>query len=307
MLDPTVMRRLSFIKYLYETGVEQSRRPEPMNAVSLLTFHDSIELFLRLASEQKDAAAKTDLKFLDYWDVLKHKVQGGLTQKESVRRLDSARGNLKHQGTRPSKEDVEEYRVTAKRFFEDNTPLVFDVPFADVSMIKIVQPVIARKTLEEAEELIEKRNVKEALLKLKMAFDQVIGNSQEQTGFGVQRMRRVGHLDQRMYNFLYKSSVKDKKVQSLFGDVIKEIDILRNQVSTLLTASSVATLGLDYQRYAKFSELTGPIKRNVKGEYIDVSGDYPDRPTPSVEDCYFCLDFVVEGAIRIQSLGLNSK
>src|SRR5215212_7192549 len=142
MLDPTVMRRLSFIKYLYETGVEQSRRPEPMNAVSLLTFHDSIELFLRLASEQKDAAAKTDLKFLDYWDVLKHKVQGGLTQKESVRRLDSARGNLKHQGTRPSKEDVEEYRVTAKRFFEDNTPLVFDVPFADVSMIKIVQLVL---------------------------------------------------------------------------------------------------------------------------------------------------------------------
>jgi hypothetical protein len=101
---------------LYETGVEQSLRPEPMNAVSLLTFHDSIELFLRLASEQKDAAMKTDLKFLEYWDVLKHKVQGGLTQKESVRRLDSARGNLKHQGTRPSKEDVEEYRVTAKRF-----------------------------------------------------------------------------------------------------------------------------------------------------------------------------------------------
>jgi hypothetical protein len=306
MLQPTVMRRLSFIKYLYETGIDQSRRPEPMNAVSLLTFHDSIELFLRLATEYKDIASKTDLKFLEYWDVLKHKIPNGLTQKESVRSLDSARGNLKHQGARPAKEDIDDYRATTKRFFEENTPLIFNVEFSDISMISIVQPVIARKTLEEAEVLIENNDIKEALMKLRIAFDQIIGNYKEKTGFGIEHQWRLGSLHQQKYNVLYETSVKDEKVRYLFSEVIKDMDIVKQQLMALQSATNVVTLGLDYQHYAKFKELTAHIYKNIQGEYKE-NTMYPRKVSLTIEDCQFCLNFVMEGAIRIQRLGLVTE
>lgn len=44
-------KRLSFIKYLFNLGVEQSHKPEPLCWASVLTFHDSVELFLQLSAE----------------------------------------------------------------------------------------------------------------------------------------------------------------------------------------------------------------------------------------------------------------
>jgi hypothetical protein len=51
MLPETTARRLAFVRYLYGVAVQQSRYPEPLYGTSILTFHDSIELFLQLASE----------------------------------------------------------------------------------------------------------------------------------------------------------------------------------------------------------------------------------------------------------------
>jgi hypothetical protein len=45
------LRRLSFIKFLFDTGVEQSNKSDPLCNVAMLSFHDSIELFLQLACE----------------------------------------------------------------------------------------------------------------------------------------------------------------------------------------------------------------------------------------------------------------
>lgn len=35
------VKRLAFIRHLYKVGVEQSNQPEPLNAMSLLSFHDA--------------------------------------------------------------------------------------------------------------------------------------------------------------------------------------------------------------------------------------------------------------------------
>ncbi|HBX87013.1 MAG TPA: hypothetical protein DEG09_00170 [Marinilabiliaceae bacterium] len=95
------MQRLAFIKYLYTVAVEQSKQPEPLSSSSILSFHNSIELFLQLASEYLDVGSKSP-GFMDYWELLEPKLtEGGLTQKESMRRLNKARVALKHHGTLP--------------------------------------------------------------------------------------------------------------------------------------------------------------------------------------------------------------
>ena len=50
-LDQSVVKRLAFIKYLYQTAVSQSHAASPGSCASLLTMHDAVKLFPQLASE----------------------------------------------------------------------------------------------------------------------------------------------------------------------------------------------------------------------------------------------------------------
>lgn len=48
-LDKTIItKRLTYIKYLYQQGVEQSKLPEVIAGFALMQFHDCIEMFLLL-------------------------------------------------------------------------------------------------------------------------------------------------------------------------------------------------------------------------------------------------------------------
>jgi hypothetical protein len=55
------IKRLPFIRYLYSVALQQSRQPKPMNAASILTFHDSIELFLHLSCRDLGINVKKDI------------------------------------------------------------------------------------------------------------------------------------------------------------------------------------------------------------------------------------------------------
>ncbi len=59
-LDQTALRRLSYIRYMYQLGADQSRQPEPYSAVTILMLHDAVELFLQLAAEQLNVPTKTN-------------------------------------------------------------------------------------------------------------------------------------------------------------------------------------------------------------------------------------------------------
>src|SRR5436309_12583636 len=70
-VDPTTLSRLAFIRYLYTVGLQQSGQPEPLNSSAILTLHDSVELFLQLASEFLNAHPKANQDFNGYWDILR--------------------------------------------------------------------------------------------------------------------------------------------------------------------------------------------------------------------------------------------
>lgn len=48
-----IVKRLALIKYLYRIGIEQSRQAGMFAGFSILTFHDSAEMFLLLVLEDK--------------------------------------------------------------------------------------------------------------------------------------------------------------------------------------------------------------------------------------------------------------
>ena len=48
-----IIKRLALIKHLYRIGAEQSRQLETIASFSILSLHDSIEMFLKLLAEHK--------------------------------------------------------------------------------------------------------------------------------------------------------------------------------------------------------------------------------------------------------------
>jgi len=58
MLEEHMLRRLAFVRYVHGLATDQSRQPEPQRAAALLTFHDAVEFWLRLASERLEVISK---------------------------------------------------------------------------------------------------------------------------------------------------------------------------------------------------------------------------------------------------------
>jgi len=53
-LSAPQMKKLAFIKYLFNHTISVSRQPEPLCIASILLFHDTVELFMHLSCEIND-------------------------------------------------------------------------------------------------------------------------------------------------------------------------------------------------------------------------------------------------------------
>ena len=135
MIDEITMQRLGLIRYLYKGAMEEARQPEPFGGISILKFHDSVELFLDLACDKFGVPAKKTNQFKDYWLELEGHLQGqSLSEKRSMDRLNAARVAFKHHGNLPSISSIERFRVNVTDFFEENTLLIFGIEFGKISV-----------------------------------------------------------------------------------------------------------------------------------------------------------------------------
>lgn len=294
------MERLAFIKYLYSVGVEQSKKAEPFCWASVLTFHDAVELFLELASEYLDVSKRIKkIKFMEYWSlinpILKKREKDGLTKRISIDRLNTARVALKHHGTPPSKSAIGEFRTSVAEFFEENTPIVFDIRFPEVSLISIVQYKDTRRRLFQAQKLLREGKIDDALVKVAISFVQLIDDYEDKKKdeFG-----RSPFFLGSVYSAAIVS--EDDEIEELgmcLDDVVDSIDSLQDAVKIL-------SLGLDYRRYAKFKLLTPVVVRRRSEEkkkfYVTRENRRGSKGKPSLEDAQFCIDFVIESAIVLQ-------
>jgi hypothetical protein len=297
--DKSTIERLSFIKFLYGLGVEQSRAAEPMNAASLLTLHDSVELFLQLASECLDVG-KTGMNFLEYWNILSSKLPdgGGLTQKEAMRRLNSARVALKHHGTRPSRGDVEAFRVTTTTFFAENTHRAFGVSFESLSLIDLVAYEVVRSTLEQAQQQMSDGKFSDALSSSRLAFHRLLDQYE-----GTIR----NHFGLSPFPFaVNKGYFRFHSTElSWFTDTHDLIEEIRTSFEAVEEALKILSLGLDGRKYEKFRMLTPNVNQKRDGNYSLTWGRTRQKMTFTKSDAEYCVDFVIEAALILQQFGFE--
>lgn len=296
-LDQTIVKRLAFIKYLYQTSVIQSRAPSPLKCASILTMHDAVELFLQLASEYLDAGSNQP-SLMDYWRILSKKLGSTeLGQKEAMRRLNKARVSLKHHGNFPSDLDIDSFRASVTAFFKDNTRLVFDCNIDDISLVVFVNPETARARLRNAQDHIKSGDILAALDEIARGFNEMIADYENRKRnyfhsspfyFGENMTFHSSHL----MGLRYGSSTSFEKKLGSFVDNVKE------SIEAIQNAIKILALGIDYRRYSRFKMLTPHIFRTINGEWI-TQRKHNDSEQYSEDDVRFCLDFTIESALAL--------
>jgi hypothetical protein len=297
MVDAPTMERLAFIRYLYTVGVEQSWQPEPMAAASVLTFHDSVELFLQLAAERLNApalaasAGRGEPSLGEYFELLKRKLGGaGLAEQEAMARLNRARIALKHHGTLPSGLTIEAFRASVTGFFEANTPLAFGTPFGDISLSVLVRLPEARNGVKGAQTLGEQGRIEEALQELAVAFAKLLWDYEDRKRSTFGRSPSFFGAD-----MTFERSIFLRIPDGRFGDFADKVS---DAIEATRDALRIIAMGLDYRRYALFRALTPTVHRTLGG--FHVSGRTWEV-APSAAALRECLDFVVDSAIRLQA------
>lgn len=294
------VERLAFIKYLYKIGVEQSMKTEPFCWASILMFHDSIELFLELASEYLDAHKQVrDLRFLKYWDVLnpilRKSGKSELTHRVVMDKLNRTRVALKHHGTPPSKSTIENARVNTTDFFEENTPIIFDIEFPKISLIELVGCKATKESLREAQELLKENKIEESLIKISLGFAQLIDD------YEVRKVDTTGRSPfafSKLWGFsTFLEGMDD--VEGYFDEITEAVESLQERVRIL-------SLGLDYRRYVKFKSLTPVVVK--KGKHFKIKEFLnPRSKEVTLENTQFCINFVIESAITLQEFDFELK
>jgi len=299
LISEDEMRRLAFARHLYNIGVEQSRRPQPFSAVAILHFHDAVELFLHMAAEHFGENTN-NVQFMQYWDRIEPHLSGHrLAERESMRRLNMMRVNLKHHNNYPAPLSIEGSRASVTSFFEMNTPLVFDIEFTDVSMLNLVEYQETRARLEVAERLMQERKVDEAITESAVAFaalmDAIEAKLYKRYGrspFSFGSPVILGNLIGGVPSAYSINPTPGRFAQELAFQVHAELEKVQRAMKPL-------TMGLDYRRFARFQLLTPHVWKAIgRDEYMS---DATTRDEPfTLEESRFCFDFVIESALHLQ-------
>ncbi len=297
MLDEITMQRLSLIQYIYESAMEESRKPEPFGLISILKFHDSVELFLDLACDKFGIPAKKTQQFRDYWTELeKHLQNQSLSEKRSMERLNDARVSFKHHGNLPHVSSIEKFRVNVTDFFEENTLLIFGIEFSKISMTYLVQNSFVKTLLDEARELMEQGARGKAIDKIALAFADLMLDYRRSAI--TQGHRSLFSFGRSVRNLTSSDVNNNRQLAEFTQKVASSIEELRESMGIL-------SLGLDYQQYARFKLLTPYTVLYSGSEHYTVVSPTEEGHAPSLEHCQLCFDFVVSSAIRIQSTDLE--
>lgn len=297
ILDHTVVKRLAFIKYLYQTSVAQSFAPTPLSCASILTMHDGVELFLQLASEHLNVGSGHP-GFMDYWDILNKKLDPKeLEQKEAMRRLNKSRVALKHHGTFPSVLDIESFRASITAFFKDNMQLVFGCALEDITLIEFVNPESARDKLKESQHQIKAGDTLVALDGIALAFAEMIADYEN---------RKRDQYRCSPFNFGSSMTFLNSFHMGFNGGSLSSperqlgefIDKVKESIEAMKDAIKVLALGIDYRKYSRFKMLTPHLTHNIGGDWI-VRRRFEEADKPSEEDARFCLDFTIESALAL--------
>jgi len=302
------MKRLSYIRLLYQQAVAQSHAPAPLNFSTVLTFHDVMEYFFIVAVAHLGNKQGLDLRdaFVDNVKKLRAPDGNRLSSLDVVRRIGHDRNGFKHNGSIPGPDQVEQARRDVTMFLEGNCPRLFGVEFSDVSMLHIVPQDAVRDHLKAGRVAADAGDIQAGMAEVAFAFDQLImtwSNGKYLSGSSF--LAEAFNLDANDYRSSRRIEVfprpSDKGVQDATGSLASSVreafkDVER-QLETVRHILRIQITGVDMMGYVRFAMIVPEIVVSANGnrDAVDRIGKLHYTP----ENYDLCEMFVVDSALRI--------
>lgn len=288
-----LIQRLSYIKYLYLKGVEQSRQAEVVAGFSILAFHDAVEMFLMLVYEHLDCdKAKNRKTFDEYLGSIP-----GITMKESVKSLNNCRISLKHHGLLPANKEIEKHRINTHSFLQENTSTLLKLDFDKISLIDLVSFEECKQYLQKAQEELSNKKWFNCIVEAKKAFNSMLDEYEAGKKDWYNSIFNIGIKPRDSYKDFIRDNCKNNRnwYEIWFEDVDKTINALRDTVK-------IISMGIDYKQYALFKTITPEIWRTADGSFkvMEVESHFNDRINANQELCDFCINFVIDCAVKFK-------
>lgn len=279
ILEPTTVARLVFIRQLSLKGKDESRQASPMSAAAILTLHDAVELFFVLAADEKGVQVKTNTPFMANFIPINQKIAPAqLEHKSSIARLNKIRTALKHSGILPAQEEIERACSGVVDFFEDNTPLIFNVDFSSISLVDLVMNDRAKQFLQKAKIYIADVDSEKAIIAITRA-EKILWRGLEDQNMDYLPGRLSFSVDRDLEEILELAFKSIRQLDFVVLRLAYGIDPFRSKRFNLLVPHVFALLDSDETCHVQW---------------------YGGKKPPSLDDCRWCLDFVVDVAIRMQ-------
>ena len=286
-MDELTTKRLAVIKQLYRQGVNQSYDTEPMNGFSLLSFHDSVEMFMKLCAEQKGVKIERNVNFGDYFTKLPE-----LQCSATMNIFNSKRVNLKHYGTLPSKLDVEVSRTNVTDFFEQNTPIFFDVQFSEISLIALIKYDSVKDYLSKALEDLDVDKFEDSILNSQIGFKELLYSHQKDKHLNYSSSFKITEDFTFMTSFSMNLKLNRKLDQF--------IDKTGKSFSNLNEIVGIIGFGIDYKKYCKFKLLSPYIQVWPKEDGRKYESMKDEQIICNKKNAQFCFDFVIDSSLQLQ-------
>ena len=295
-MDELTTKRLAVIKQLYLHGVEQSYEVEPMNGFSILSFHDSVEMFMKLCAEIKGVKIDRSVNFGDYFSKL-----SDLQCNATMTNLNSKRVNLKHYGTLPSKLDIEISRTNVADFFEQNTPIFFGVQFSEISLVSLIKYSSVRDYLNKSLSDLSSNRYKDSITNSQIAFKELMWCYENEN------TKNFESILGKSFDFSFQSSFHLH--MGLGSDFDHFIDNVSQSIPLLEERLNIIGLGIDYMHYRKFKLLSPFIQmwpsNHGDNKYDVIIVEEHDRRICSQRNAQFCFDFVIDSSLKLQRFDVD--
>ena len=291
-LDPLIVRRLAFIRFLFSQGLEQAKRPQPLATTALLSLHDAVEMFLLLAAEHLGVNLTQNVNFEGYFDQISQAASVQLPGRPAMRRMNRSRVNLKHHGSIPSATDLDQFRGDVMTFLTDATQMVFAADFHSLDMLDLVTQQSALTLLRDAEAQAAQGDHTEALALLSEAFEDLLRDY-------ANRKRGSGYPSPYV---LSPGFTGNRPGRSHDPQLAKQVEQIIETLEQMQRAIRVLAMGLDYRRYARFDLLVPDVVRSL-------DGGRRVWPTPGLQvgddEYQFCKKFVIETALHLAEVDFD--
>lgn len=291
-LDKTLItKRLTYIKYLYQQGVEQSKLPEVIAGFALLQFHDCLEMFLLLTAENLGKKDYNKWSFMQYWTEIKT-----LTMRDAMNTMKQRRVSLKHHGAFPSHDDVVECRINVGTFLRENVRIQFGIDFNAISLVDLISYESVKSPLSIAVQNMNNGKLYDSMVKARIAFDNLL---EDYEGTKKHWFHSILEIGKKQGN-KYKDFVKNVSSKNANNNMVwfKEISETTNE---LREVAKITALGIDFKKYALFKAVTPYIIRFMgEGYEVESEDSLSNRVNLSEDLCNICINFVIDSAVKLQ-------